>query len=236
VSSLIDKGKRSKMLTTPGTPGTVSKILWHFTGGPEWNDVEKRQEDIPKDVEKAYQALTSIIKSKKIYLGAKKEILKGIAREIERIDPITGVVSRTVDEPFHILSAPVCCLADIPIPHLEYHASRYGKIAIGFRRESAIAHDFNPVLYALETSDRVFSYRQLHLGILTNFQIMVHHLVEIAMELRAFALHINDIRMEADKAKPAEKKGLEEKLEQAIIRQKRGDFSPNPTVLRIDLL
>jgi hypothetical protein len=35
-------------LTMPSSPGTVSKILWHFTGGPRWNEVEKRQEATPK--------------------------------------------------------------------------------------------------------------------------------------------------------------------------------------------
>ena len=38
----------------PSSPGTVSKILWHFTGGPRWNDVEKRQEKEPKSIEEAY--------------------------------------------------------------------------------------------------------------------------------------------------------------------------------------
>ena len=49
-----------------------------------------------------------------------------------------------------VRSAPVCCLADIPIAHLRYHENRYGRFAIGFHRDSAIHHGFNPVLYTLE--------------------------------------------------------------------------------------
>src|SRR5262249_37193027 len=30
-------------LAMPASPGTVSKILWHFTGGPIWDEAAKRQ-------------------------------------------------------------------------------------------------------------------------------------------------------------------------------------------------
>jgi hypothetical protein len=51
----------------------------------------------------------------------------------------------------------VCCLADIPIAHLAYHAERYGKIAIGFHRAAAVRGGFNPVFYSLQRSDALFS-------------------------------------------------------------------------------
>ena len=36
--------------------------------------------------------------------------------------------------------------------HLGYHANRYGTIAIGFHRDRAIRHGFQPVFYQLENS------------------------------------------------------------------------------------
>jgi hypothetical protein len=36
-------------------PGTVSKILWHFTGGPTWNDKTKKQNTSPKPSKNAYR-------------------------------------------------------------------------------------------------------------------------------------------------------------------------------------
>ena len=50
------------------------------------------------------------------------------------------------------MSPPICCLADIPIMHLGYHAARYGKIAIGFHRDLAIRVQFSPVFYQLRHS------------------------------------------------------------------------------------
>jgi hypothetical protein len=47
-------------------PGTVSKIHWHFTGGPRWNKDLNRQEDHPKPIEDAFVALLSILRSKEI--------------------------------------------------------------------------------------------------------------------------------------------------------------------------
>jgi hypothetical protein len=34
-----------------------------------------------------------------------------------------------------------------PVAHLSYHAARYGKFALGFRRSAVIRHGFNPVFY-----------------------------------------------------------------------------------------
>jgi Putative abortive phage resistance protein AbiGi, antitoxin len=58
-------------------------------------------------------------------------------------------------------SAPVCCLADIPLMHLAYHAPRYGQFALGFHREAALRARFNPVFYTLHESDVI---RGIHEG------------------------------------------------------------------------
>jgi hypothetical protein len=41
--------------------GTVSKILWHFTGPPRWNDITREQENHPKPAIEAYQNLQLIL-------------------------------------------------------------------------------------------------------------------------------------------------------------------------------
>jgi hypothetical protein len=63
-------------------------------------------------------------------------------------------------------SARVCCISDIPIAHLAYHAQRYGKFAIGFHRDSVIRSGFNPVFYTLENTKIVKSLfgAMSHLG------------------------------------------------------------------------
>jgi hypothetical protein len=48
-------------------------------------------------------------------------------------------------------------LADIPIVHLSYQAKRYGQFAIGFHRESAMRHGFNPVFYTLHETEVIRS-------------------------------------------------------------------------------
>ncbi len=65
-----------------------------------------------------------------------------------------------VNHIFRLNSAPVCCLADIPIAHLFYQAQRYGNMAIGFHRESAVRHGFNPVFYTLHETEVLRSVYQ----------------------------------------------------------------------------
>lgn len=141
------------MATRPAiSPGTVSKILWHFTGGPVWDRAKKRQNTTPKDAAEAHEHLKSILESKILRLGNYREIVKGRLATRRIRDKVTRkwVVKRNV--PVALYSAAVCCLSDIPAPHLRYHAHRYGKFALGFHRESAIRAGFNPVLYTLENS------------------------------------------------------------------------------------
>src|SRR4051794_25817211 len=102
----------------PSSPGTVSKILWHFTGGPKWNDTKKRQEATPKPVEEAYAALSGILESRELRLGQYKEVIRATLPKIQRTDPTTKVTIEEADVSREVESMPICCVADIPIMHL----------------------------------------------------------------------------------------------------------------------
>ena len=130
-------------------PGTVSRILWHFTGGPTWDMAKDRQDKRRKSDEAAYEALVSILKSKELRIGHYKEVVKVKLPTLEKFDPSKKKRVHRSNVWVTLASAPVCCLADIPIAHLSYHASRYGKFAIGFHRDSAVKANFNPVFYTL---------------------------------------------------------------------------------------
>jgi hypothetical protein len=130
-------------------PGTVSNILWHFTGGPRWNITANRQEEILKPPEDAYKAFLSIMSSKELRIGNYKEVVKVQVPLVKKYNRVTKQHEEHHNVLEQLESSPVCCLADIPIAHLPYHAIRYGKFAIGFRRESAIRAGFNPVFYTL---------------------------------------------------------------------------------------
>ena len=136
------------------TPGTVSKILWHFTGGPIWNNSSNKQEDGLKSNEQAYKNLKSILSSKVLKLGSYHEIISVIYPE-QKIYEGSGKWSVHKNVETILKSSPVCCLADIPIQHLRYHSMRYGRFAIGFYRTSAIRNNFNPVFYTLNNEDIV---------------------------------------------------------------------------------
>jgi hypothetical protein len=116
------------------SPGTVSKILWHFTGGPEWDPELHRQKTVPKKSAVAYDILNKIIEECVLKTSSFSEVAQ------------TLMINSDDDELKTIKTRPVCCLADIPIQHLGYHSRRYGKIAIGFHRH-AVGPKFNPVLY-----------------------------------------------------------------------------------------
>lgn len=131
------------------SPGTVSKILWHFTGGPKWNKRKKRQNITRKSTAEAYKNLVSILKIKELRLGSYKEIVKVIIPEYRYYNTKKGKIEIKKNVPEEIISSSVCCLADIPAPHLRYHSYRYGKFAIGFHRSAIINYGFNPVFYTL---------------------------------------------------------------------------------------
>lgn len=144
------------------TPGTVSRILWHFTGGPLWNDTEHRQSPSPKSANQAFENLKSILKTRELRLGGYKEVIRVRFPEVRKYNPRTEetkILRNVVEE---LSSSPVCCLADVPIIHLAYLAPRYGKFAIGFHREAVVKHGFNPVLYILDDAESILStYRGL---------------------------------------------------------------------------
>jgi Putative abortive phage resistance protein AbiGi, antitoxin len=136
----------------PSSPGTVSKILWHFTGGPKWDGRTYRPSPELKPAEDGYRALVGILKSKEVRLGSSPERLDVTLPEMQRlgIGEYRRHTIQATTRAFHFM--PVCCLADIPIMHLGYHADRYGRIAIGYHRESILRAGFSPVFYQLQNS------------------------------------------------------------------------------------
>jgi hypothetical protein len=144
-------------LLMPSSPGTVSKILWHFTGGPRWNETEQRQEVTPKPPSEAFSALISILASQEVRRGGYREVIHVTVPHMKDIDPATRIMTVKHDEQMTLASSPVCCLAEIPIQHLGHHADRYGKMAIGFHRETIIKKRFSPVSYQLDTSNVLWS-------------------------------------------------------------------------------
>lgn len=139
------------------SPGTVSKILWHFTGGPTWNAKTKKQNATPKASETAYANLKSILRSGTLQLGDYREVVRVILPERREIDAKTKALKLHRNVPIDIESSPICCVSDIPAPHLGYHSYRYGKFALGFHRDAVIRAGFNPVLYTLEDTPIVRS-------------------------------------------------------------------------------
>ena len=146
---------------TGAPPGTVSKILWHFTGGPKWNQARNYQQRRPKPAAEAYAALLSILETRQLRLGQYREVIKVQVPKLRRYNAKTRRVEDLTDAVVERTSSPVCCLADIPVAHLSYHAGRYGKIAIGFHRHGPVNHGFNPVFYTLHDSGVL---RSLHEG------------------------------------------------------------------------
>ncbi|CAL2062077.1 hypothetical protein T190820D02B_40129 [Tenacibaculum sp. 190524A05c] len=133
-------------------PGTVSKILWHFTGGPLWDSKLNKQESIPKPMTQGFDILIKILESSSLKLSNYSELIKVLIPELIVWNKQTRKREKKFNIEKTIKSSPVCCLADIPIQHLEFHSTRYGKFAIGFHRESAIRNSFNPVFYSLHNS------------------------------------------------------------------------------------
>lgn len=181
------------------TPGTVSKILWHFTGGPEWDGEKFCQKDRPKSIKKAYKALVAIMRTKRLILGKNREAIW--------LDP-DGTLIHSID--------PICCLADIPIQHLSYHCKRYGTIAIGFRRESAVRHGFAPVLYALETFPHTSNISLIIESINNNlrtFNLQNFYIEKLTQEI--------DLRLKRVESKPMAKTELYQENIAREIRELR---------------
>jgi hypothetical protein len=129
------------------TPGTVSKILWHFTGGPLWDSQLNKQSTVLKSKEDACKAMMRILLSKSLHLGQYREVVTVCVKNKKVFNRKTRQTETFFNVPTTLQSSPICCLADIPIQHLNYHAERYGNVAIGFHRAAAIRAGFSPVLY-----------------------------------------------------------------------------------------
>ncbi len=141
-------------------PKTHSKILWHFTGGPKWSKERNCQERNPKPIADAYDILLKILESKAIRIGGFHEVIKvRIARERYYDFKAKKVLTRR-NQTKQLSTSPVCCVADIPLSELFYHAKRYGKIAIGFHRKAITDHGFNPVLYTPVNGEIVHHFYQ----------------------------------------------------------------------------
>ncbi len=150
----------------------VSKILWHFTGGPIRDASNSELSDQIKSPNAAYDALKSILLTQELRTGSYKEEITAVfpQRLGMRFDPSlpsdiagplgTGPRGKWVpfvekDAKVTQSSVPVVCLADIPISSLDYHSRRYGRFAVGFHRSAAIKHGFYPVCYSLERSANI---------------------------------------------------------------------------------
>lgn len=129
-------------------PGTVSKVLWHFTGGPRWNADLCKQEAHPKPAHEAHASLIAILQTGEIRLGGYRERFAAEVLRNEK-NPTTGERTKTLKR-ITLETSRVVCVADIPLMHLAYHAQRYGRFAIGFSRQRLLNAGFNPVLYTLE--------------------------------------------------------------------------------------
>jgi hypothetical protein len=69
----------------PSSPGTVSKILWHFTGGALREPPFYRPQSTLKSPEDSFKGIVSILKSKELRLGGGPERID-VMRVIVRLD------------------------------------------------------------------------------------------------------------------------------------------------------
>lgn len=139
-------------------PKTHSDVLWHFTGGAQWNKKYRKQSKKLKSMSKSFEALIGILKSQTLRVGNYHEIInctvlkdKIYNNKTKRFE-MKKNVTRTVS------TSPVCCVADIPLTELFHHAKRYGKIAIGFKRSSLANAGFNPVFYTLHNAKIILNF------------------------------------------------------------------------------
>lgn len=143
--------------TIPKKPKTHSDILWHFTGGPAWNNKDNKQSKKLKTCKNAYETLLKILQSRTLQVGSYHEIIKckvqdkSFNKKTNRLDSKQNVL-RTIK------TSPVCCVADIYRTELFHHAKRYGKFAIGFKRNSLVKARFNPVFYTLHDTEIISNF------------------------------------------------------------------------------
>ena len=96
-------------------PGTVSKILWHFTGGPIWDTKTNKQGKKLKQANEAFSNLKAIIKSRTLKIGRFTEVINVVLPTYKEYSPLEKRVVETKNKPITMHSSSVCCLADIPL-------------------------------------------------------------------------------------------------------------------------
>jgi hypothetical protein len=209
-------------------PGTVSRILWHFTGGPSWNSAENRQATRPKPREEAYKAFLSILRSRELRLGQYREVVKVDLPKLKSYSKQTRKTEELKSTTVAMKSAQVCCLSDIPIAHLSYHATRYGKFAIGFHRAPAVRHGFNPVFYTLHNAGVLRSVRRVFVRLR---QVEANQLDSIAGDVESIIQEIGDLEtdrtgdVEHDLARSADDLREEAETLEDVVSSARRHFS-----------
>lgn len=190
------------------TPGTVSKILWHFTGGPGWDVDKDRQLGEPKEDESAYDALISILNSYELRASTYSESIKAFIFEQLGDFVADDGVPLIVPKLARVQTESVVCVADIPIQHLGYHAMRYGKFAVGFKRDKLLYYGFNPVLYTQSSS------------------LVANNLIQLIGDFEHISSDLTDLKkafIDVLKAKPRGELDIPHQNRHGIAT-KRGDF------------
>lgn len=104
------------------SPKTRSKTLWHFTGGPLWDEKNNCQMDKLKSPQTAFDNLCSILKSGQLRVGSYHEVIKLVVPVQKTYDLKTRKIKIEKNVPKTMATSAVCCLADIPITELFHHA------------------------------------------------------------------------------------------------------------------
>jgi hypothetical protein len=139
-------------------PKTHSDILWHFTGGKTHNIKNHKESKNLKSLKTAFEILKTILKTKNLKVGSYHEYIKCVMPSQQIYNDKNNRLEIKKNVPSVITTSPVCCVADIPLSELFHHGKRYGKIAIGFKRNSLIKAGFNPVFYTLHTTEIIQNF------------------------------------------------------------------------------
>lgn len=160
----------------------ASEVFWHFVG-----------RECKDNLDECYKRLIGILENG---LNVGKNPV-----EFKYKDNGTG-------ETVTLWGYPVSCLADIPFKDLHIQAKRYGTIAIGFNKDSAIDNHFNPVLY-VNTYSYYFARFMKHRKKLEEY--MADGNEEEFEKLKEVLLTLGSLAKSGDlKANPIDSKELDE--------------------------
>ena len=135
----------------------------------------------------------SILKSNELRLGEYRERMKVHLPKLRRFNKKTRKMEELKNTTVSMESSQVCCLSDIPVAHLSYHAKRYGKFAVGFHREAAVRHGFNPVFYTLYNSNVPRSIRKVHVKMR---KVAANSIYTIADDIKDYIQDLEDLDYE----------------------------------------